>query len=527
MKLYFNAQPAVLSLALCALWEAVDCFQLNKIYSRSKGNISAPLRPNIFQLPPKKTLKLLMQTEDSQGTLRLNNKKNSALEEAEKLRQKAKELMKEANKAEVALRSSKQEADDTLNTKLDEIYHDLQIILNPVEEGQIDRSTDTELNIRLANVLREKRLSASTLERLVVRLFERSLRAETRLRNSSTIGNDAVSEFAFNIGDESNSMEFNESEMSLLRWWIDRIINAQEILDKDANKNAVAPVLQARIRGLKRAEDDRYQRELARKVNSEQAILDADSTLVNNFSQQTLGEENVTVIIDGKEISGPKVNITRLIEDISQVPNWVPSSILPFLVVSKKEIDASTFKKIRSEVLGSSSFNVEFCDYTRVAGIYRGTFVNNKRATLYGTNSIALSDKATADEIGDKGEEEQSALVFREIQNRLEQAGLSDEIQLFLMEDPEWRPGDREPEPLPSILAVSSSVIPEQGVERGAAKKFVTVCIALFYFSVHWNLPDNIFNISTGIGNCVNFNSKPYLWNRRVCSESELFRLCD
>ena len=76
-------------------------------------------------------------------------------------------------------------------------------------------------------------------------------------------------------------------------------------------------------------------------------------------------------------------------------------------------------------------------------------------------------------------QEKQSAAVFREAQERLEQAGLAEEIQLFLMEDPEWRPGDREPEPLPSILAVSINVIPEQDTERGNANKFATVRIII------------------------------------------------
>jgi hypothetical protein len=66
---------------------------------------------------------------------------------------------------------------------------------------------------------------------------------------------------------------------------------------------------------------------------------------------------------------------------------------------------------------------------------------------------------------------------FQDIQKRLGEAGLADRIQLFLMEDPEWRPGSRDPEPLPSILAVSSDVKPEQVSERGKATKFLTVSV--------------------------------------------------
>jgi hypothetical protein len=481
--------PILFLVTLFSIWRPIKCFHISRCNDRVISNgLSLPLSvpPTFSTLPRQRSILVSMQTDDSressnygnkdQTTLRRSGKKNAVIEEAEKLRQRAKELMNEANTAEVALRSSKQEADDMKNSKLDDIYDDLQIILNPLEEAELD-STDAELSRRLANILREKRLSSVTMEQLVVRLYERSLSAEKRIRNSNGIEIDQQSDNAFNIGDVSNSIEYNETELSLIQWWIERIIDAQSLLDKDANKNAVAPVLQARIRNLKRGEEEIYQRKLALKLNGNQVQLNSDGTLVNSFAKQTMGEQNVTIIVDGKEISGPKVNITRLMEDITQVPSWVPSSILPFLVVSEKEIDPEIFKKIRSEVLGGSCFNVENCDYTRKAAIYRGSFVDKQRASLYGTSSIALSDNEEAG--GGLVQEKQSAAVFREAQERLEQAGLAEEIQLFLMEDPEWRPGDREPEPLPSILAVSINVIPEQDTERGNANKFATVRIII------------------------------------------------
>ena len=465
-RLWSHGSPlthAMLFLVVFAsAWGTIECFNTN--FHRSailRHKISAP-----------NTIRTRLSTR-MQGT-------SDAILEAERLRQKAKELMEEANTAEIALRSSKRQAVEIKRTQLDEIYNDLTSGFLVEGEGAIDLTSEKDIHRRVADKLKKRRLSSTTMIQMIERLYERLLDAERRIKNSTIGANTSTgtgTDTPFNIGDLSNSMEFNEGELRNLQLWIERIIVAQSLVDVDSGDAAsfradgtnrgLAPILEARIRELRRAEEEIYQRNLARTLNKIEQLN------VGSFVTQTLGEQNVTIKIDGKEVTGPQLNITRLMEDMTRTPMWVPPSILPFLIVCRKELDPDDLKKIRSEVLGGSQFGVVNWDFTRIAAVYRGTFVNKQRAALYGTSSITASDSSDQEE----GQEKQSEIVFREVQKRLEQAGLADKIQLFLMEDPEWRPGDRDPEPLPSILAVSSEVIPEQGSERGQSQTLIAVSI--------------------------------------------------
>lgn len=415
---------------------------------------------------------LKLQTDESQASS-INGK--IALEEAERLRKKAKELMDEAIKEENMLRLTRTQEENRKNKMLDEIYEELtKDLMTPVEEGEIDVTTQSELGRRLVISLEKKQLSSSTMIFLVERLYKRLSDAEKQ--KLSPIDEQDPSNNNFNIGDRSNSREFLESEIQMLKFNIDQIINAQSLLDaKQDAKRGLAPQLEARLRELMRADEEEFQRQLAIKVNS-----NSDQMIgMNGYVSDTLGDmmqENVTIRVNGKEIVGPKVNITSLMEDIIQVPMWVPSSILPFLIVCRKALDPDDLKKIRSEVLGDSNFRVENWDYTKWAAVYRGSFVKNRQTSLFRINSVLDTNRSVQSDTNVENDEIDSAEVFSQIQLRLEQAGLADKIQLFLMEDPEWRPGEsRDPEPLPTIIAVSSNVIPEQGTERGKGKKAITV----------------------------------------------------
>ena len=403
------------------------------------------------------------------------------LSEVERLRKKAKELMNEAIAAENALRSSKQQADKLKNMQLDEIYNALTSeILTDTDvnlEGEVDLTSESELNRRLMNKLLEKRLSSTTMMQLIERLHKRSSDTEKRIRSISV---DSSRENEFNIGDMTNSREYMETELQMLKWNIDRIMDAQGFLDEKlsdvsarGDKRELAPILTAQLRELRRAEEEEYQRSLAAKFNDKVEV----NVGMGGFVKETMGDQNVTIKVDGKEISGPKVNMTRLIDDIVQVPMWVPSSILPFLIVCRKDLDPVDLKRLRSEVLSGSQFRVENSDFTKMAAVYRGSFIEQRRAALYGTASIPSTKATSVGETNDTNEESQSEVVFQDIQDRLKVSGLADRIQVFLMEDPEWRPGDRDPEPLTSILAVSNEVVPEQGSERGNQNIFFAVSI--------------------------------------------------
>ena len=76
-------------------------------------------------------------------------------------------------------------------------------------------------------------------------------------------------------------------------------------------------------------------------------------------------------------------------------------------------------------------------------------------------------------------ERNQTAVVFEDIQNRLDSAGCGNRVQLFLWNDPEWQPGkdSREPTPKPVILALPSQVVPEQSSEGGYASLALKVSL--------------------------------------------------
>jgi len=474
-----------------------ECLQIGYGYTGGRGRVVVPVVSKTSArsafVPPcrkpahiNKARALFMQVDESNTNDGISINAvvaKSGVQEAERLRQKAKELMNEAITAENALRSSKQQAEKLKNTALDEIFDDLTCgILTDVvveeDESEIDRTTESELNRRLMNNLRDKRLSSTKMIQLIERLHERSIATEKKLMAVSVNTNGQEIENGFNIGDMANSREYMETELQMLKWNIDRIIDAQGLLDTERTERSVrggdkglASVLEARLRDLRKAEEESFQRKLAMKFNERGTI----NTGVGEFVQETMGDQNVTIKIDGKEFTGSKVNMTRLMEDIVQVPMWVPSSILPFVIVCRKDLDPVDLKRLRAEVLTGSQFKVENSDFTRLAAIYRGSFLQKRRGALYGAAPIAPSDPTSASEKTTETQERRSEVVFDEVQDRLKEAGLADKIQLFLMEDPEWRPGDRDPEPLPSILAVSSEVIPEQGYEREIGKKFVAV----------------------------------------------------
>eukprot|EP00554_Chaetoceros_debilis_P014325 CAMPEP_0194126092 /NCGR_PEP_ID=MMETSP0150-20130528/59808_1 /TAXON_ID=122233 /ORGANISM="Chaetoceros debilis, Strain MM31A-1" /LENGTH=726 /DNA_ID=CAMNT_0038819937 /DNA_START=241 /DNA_END=2421 /DNA_ORIENTATION=+ len=406
---------------------------------------------------------------------------NSAAQKAAKLRQQAKDLMKEAETAELALQLTKERSAKTLNAKLDEICLELKRSLTDyVVELEVDDAIEPKYEEALAEKLRERRYSFKTMIQLVERIHVlTSATPKIRLNRDGGIEGD------FNIG--GIRAESDAESIKELPNFADILIAAQDLVDDNANRlntgetrgkeyKSVAPTLKARLKDLRRADTEEYERNLSRILNSGDAGS-VEGNLVNGFAVETLGEQNVTIQIDGKDFTGSKFNMTRLMEDIIQVPMWVPSSILPFLVANPTEIDEEDVKKIRSEVLKESQFRIISSDSMRFAAVFRGTFVEKKRASSIATlSSGEVSKGGERSAVKDtESKESLSEVTFRDIQSRLVSSGLDSKIQLFLMEDPEWRPSDREDEPDPTILAVSTSVVPEQAAEGGATKKFIAV----------------------------------------------------
>lgn len=416
------------------------------------------------------------------------------LQKAKELKRKAQELLQEANRAELELRSSKKQELDTKNKYLDKIFDEIVASVRYPTSANLTDTTfvpifqdeeESEMIMDLVDALRRKPLTASTMLNLIDRIFERETIANERVLSTLTKTNAE----GFVIGDVTNSVEYNQAELSRLEGWIDRLIKAQSILDKDTQehrytreKRGLAPSLEARIRQLRRKEEETYQRNLAEKLNGGSKTNEQVDDMPRLVSQ-TMGldgERNVTIKIDGKEVTGSKIDVTQLMKDLVRIPMWVPSSILPFVVTCRTELDIDDLKKIKTDILPSSRVRVISWDSMKFGAIYRLNIMTKRQSVALSAlsgqaiTSSKNNDGVTGVSRGDELKNLES--IFQEMNNRLSKAGLSHKIQLFLLEDPEWKPGQtREPEPLPVILAVSSGVLPEQGRERGKAKKIFTV----------------------------------------------------
>jgi len=228
-------------------------------------------------------------------------------------------------------------------------------------------------------------------------------------------------------------------------------------------------MLSSRVRDLRSAEEHKYQRRLARALN-EKASQNQESGNIVDMMKATIGDGNQTQ----EEFNGNNINSTLVWENIMQSPMWIPASILPFLIKSRTRLKLEDLKKIKSEVLMSSQFYCTSWDSTSFAGIYRGSFV--RRGTISNTPSTAKQRSKNEK----NAESLQSEIAFQEIQERLNQTGLTDTIQLFLMNDPEWRPGFVGTEPPPVILAISSNILPEQAHERNLAQNVLSAISLIF-----------------------------------------------
>ena len=372
----------------------------------------------------------------------------------------------------------------------------------------------------------KKGLTATKLINIIERIHEREMNAKRIFMdnidglNSTNNSSRNPATSSFTIGDVTNSKDYNQNELIILQGWIDNLIHAQTMIDteeeqksangeKKRNTPSASVRMKARNKQLKKEEDELYQRQLANKVNQGLASFpnsgrgevtttttSSSSTDIQGYMKNTLNEEdennameqNVTIKIDGRRVTSSRFNITNILADIAETPMWVPATLLPYLVIAQDELSTEDLKKIKSNVLFGSQFQCTSWDSTRIAAIYRGNLMEEKRASSVNALSgvVGISNKINnkfkrrkGDDKDDKDEQSLSTIVFHDIQQRMVQEGLADKIQLFIMEDPEWRPGQdpRQLEPQPVIIAVSSAVAPDQGDNRGKAATLLIVSV--------------------------------------------------
>ena len=364
-----------------------------------------------------------------------------ATEEAETLRAQAKALMAEANEMEIELKKSRSKMWNSKESETDEL---IQFLFpeNPTRAQSV------------ADKLLKARWSPELVLQVVNRLYKRHTEATG---SSSTV-------VESQIGSLDNVNRDNATDSQFQGDCLDTLIEAVTILDGamtsgDNTRNRrwpgrVEQAVRTRLKELQRADEATFQRKLASEIN----VVTNINTSVEDYVRRTLGKS-----LQGDAGVKRELNTSKVVERGSLIPLWVPSSLLPFLLSSKARkstIGPEQVDKIKNDVLLGSRFYLTSSESVPGAAIFRG----NIRTPLGGINST--------------DDRNHTAMVFDEIQNRMNRQGLSDTVQLFLMPDPEWRldRDERELEPRPVLLALSKSVTPdEEKLQQDLLPKVVKV----------------------------------------------------
>jgi hypothetical protein len=247
----------------------------------------------------------------------------------------------------------------------------------------------------------------------------------------------------------------NETEYNRLGVVLDTLMEAVAVLDAEVsdgkqteNKRWTGRVetsVRNRLKELKRSQELNFERKMAAEMNE---VADSNES-VEEYVRRTFGGQ-----LEATDLGKVDVNISDVLERVPLVPMWVPSSFLPFIINSKTStLGPEQVEAIKDDVLFGSRFYVTSFESVPGAALFRG----NIRTPKGGVDT-------------DDGKN-QTAMVFDDIQDRLEQKGLDGKVQLFLMPDPEWHPtrNEREPEPKPVILALSKAVTPDESkIDTGA-----------------------------------------------------------
>jgi hypothetical protein len=443
----------------------------------------------IVDYSPNATMKPSAETTPTEISVAKAERLIEARKEAEELRRRAKELFAEARVMETALRESRSTSKMTRMSESNDM----------IDKLFLNRPLTPEA---VARKLREERWSVDQVIQVLERLHERQTR--TLNFDRATV---ALTNPDFQIGDTRNAM-VNATELELFDTYMTCLIQAASILDDEissqdgmdrGNKRwpgRVALSLKARLNELRRSEELSFRRRLAAGINDAMST----NTTMQDYMRRTLG-----LPTDAENVNKKDVNLTRVMERVAMVPLWVPSSLLSSMIASPALLDAKDIRTIKNNVLTKSNFFCTSSDSSPGAAIFRG----NVRPPVV--------DPPLA-----KGAQNQTAVIFADIEQRLKTEGLSDRIQLFFLQDPEWMPGQTSL-PKPVILALPKSVVPENASPT-LSVRVLKVCTHFLVPSLsrlHFYSPNLFASFTESLrGLVIAFN----LWvlHSLLCFESDL-----
>jgi len=381
----------------------------------------------------------------------VNSTRMAAILEAQELRKRAQALLEEARREEILLRSQKEIKQKEWNDKLDSHIDSLLVATAAAvadDARDNNRSQYSEEEDPIIVMISNATISNDQWVRIVERLFERE-----------SIARGIPSTSTFQIGASRNRMEDPDRLSNLM----ERILHAHKVLDQqraqrrnepitgtaDLRRNSnreLAPLLISKRDDLIR----RLGEDTERQMNSRMMKMNNDKeqqTTVEDFMSETLMTSNTNR-------TNPSIQRnTKNMNDFMLLPEWVPSSMENYIVNSKDDLSKEDARQIRYDVLKNSLFYCSSSSNVRAAAIYRGNFL-----------SSSSSYRRSEEDISSVNGTFLSQVVFDDVQKRLRQAegGLSDRVQLFLLNDPEGRLRGSSPSendrPRPVILAVPASV---------------------------------------------------------------------
>jgi hypothetical protein len=396
----------------------------------------------------------------------------NAKEEADRLRERAVRLRAEARALEVELQKSRFASESQKRRSMDDMMHHLFP----------ENSTVATAPHAVARILRDEKWSVDQALVVLEALHHRSNRATTTLRLDSIPSffeaqKSAAAKQPSSASHNSVRLAVDAADYNLTMACVDSLIEAAAILDAEVipeTRNALsnarwsdgrgATTLKSRWSEWRRSDEKDWERRIAAEVNN--ARRD------NGTASAALNVTSTTNRVP------PVLDLSILMESIGILPNWVPSPLRPYVLAARAAVQADDVKIIKDKVLTNSNFFCTSTQTTPSAALFRG--------------NIRGSDPSSP-EVDAAATRNQTALVWDDIQRRMEEAGLSERVQLFFLSDPEWRQGKdaREPLPRPVLLALSKRVQPDDAALKQSVLKmvlkrlsFVSAITTVFLYSV-------------------------------------------
>jgi Zn-dependent protease len=412
-------------------------------------------------------------------------------DDIDELRRRAEELRKEAHFLEMALEESKlrkknkKEADiqNWINLLFVDSRHSDGANKNAIQQqhGLPNAST-------VARKLETTKFSEDQISVLMQALYRRrnmaSLTHGSQPQTDSFVWNESNITYYTNATNNLTSgIVNNQTEANLMSNYMQLLLDALSILDQRDEQeltNSARQRWSGRLSSKLTSKLKEWSRmdELNIRHRMNMRLIQARKDIGINTTSTTLDEKLTS-------------SSSTAVESIKYIPRWIPPSLYTSVFLSKEgRLDSLDISAIKERVLTRSRFFCTSSDSFLNIAIFRG----NMRP---GPSNANPSD-------GGATSQNFSAIVLDEIQTILEIEGLANRTQLFLLNDPDWRPNTdlRESRPKPVIIALpkestpyENNVIPSQRIKTmQEISTFVAVCTTIIFSVGSYALNPTVFD---------------------------------